>query len=63
MFSMANEFKPLTDVRVDKSRLVSLEALTSACENFVQVDHEGEHEHKPLTLHMHASSAAKREPN
>jgi hypothetical protein len=45
------EFNPLTDV--GESRLVGLEALTNAFENFVQVDHEGEHEHKPLTLHLH----------
>jgi hypothetical protein len=45
------ELNPLTDV--GESRLVGLEALTNAFENFVQVDHEGEHEHKPLTLNLH----------
>jgi hypothetical protein len=45
------ELNPLTDF--GESRLVGLEALTNAFENFVQVDHEGEHEHKPLTLNLH----------
>ena len=47
------ELKPLTDV--GESRLVGFEALTNAFENFkfVQIDHEGEHEHKPLTLNLH----------
>ena len=49
------EFNPLTDV--GDSRLVGLKALTDAFENFVQVDHEGEHEHKPLTLHLHLAPA------
>jgi hypothetical protein len=51
VFDHDGELNPRTDV--GESRLVGLEAPTNASENFVQVDHEVEHEHKPLTLNLY----------